>query len=421
MIIPSIDLMQGKAVQLQQGRDLILENDQPVLLAEEFTRFGEIAVIDLDAALGKGENEDVIRKICAKAECRVGGGIRTIEKAVNILSWGAEKIIIGTQVFMDGQLNHAFLKALKTTVGKERIIVALDTFRGEILTKGWREKTGLHIESVLPDLEPYASEFLCTCVEKEGMLQGGDITSLEPLRKITDVEITAAGGISTAEEIAAFSAGGFNVQLGMTLYSGKISLPEAFMATLDWNKGLLPTITQDDSRQVLMLAYSSRESLSRTFETAKVWYFSRSRSKLWMKGETSGNIQNFMRIRRDCDGDALLITAEPKGPACHTGRYSCFGGKDFSLNELHKVIKNRMENPRPGSYTVQLGGSLLAEKIMEEAQELVEAGNREDVVWETADLMYFVQVLLARKEISPQEVLVELKRRRRSVKIAKKN
>lgn len=421
MIIPSIDLMQGKAVQLEQGRDKILEVDQPVKLAEEFTRFGETAVIDLDAALGQGENEATIRQICAKAECRIGGGIRTVEKAADIISLGAEKIIIGTQAYKDGRVNHTFLKALQAAVGRDRIIVAVDTFQGEILVKGWKESTGLRSEAILAELVPYASEFLCTCVEKEGMLKGGDLESMLSLQKVTDVEITAAGGITTTEEIAAFSSAGFNVQLGMAIYSEKLSLPEAFLAALDWSQELLPTITQDTSQQVLMQAYSSRESLAKTFETAKVWYYSRSRQKLWMKGETSGNIQKFQRIRRDCDGDALLITAEPAGPACHTRRYSCFNNKNFSWNELHEVLKDRLENPRPGSYTAQLRGPLLTAKILEEAQELVLAESREDVIWEAADLMYFIQVLLAKQGISPSEVLAELKRRRSSVKVAKKN
>jgi phosphoribosyl-ATP pyrophosphohydrolase/phosphoribosyl-AMP cyclohydrolase len=183
---------------------------------------------------------------------------------------------------------------------------------------------------------------------------------------------------------------------------------------LDWEKGLLPTISVDESSRVLMLAYSSKESLAKTFDTGNAWYFSRSRGKLWMKGESSGNTQGFVKVRRDCDGDAVLMTVKPEGPACHTGSYSCFGAKHFSLGELYGVILGRLENPVPGSYTSQLTGRQLADKFREEAEELLEAEATSDVVWEAADLIYFLTVLLAKKGVPYESILKELKRRRRA-------
>lgn len=416
MIIPSIDLSCGKAVQLRRGREKALERDDPLVLAREFSKFGEIAVVDLDAAFSTGNNDALIRKICQIAECRIGGGIRSIDGARKILSFGAEKVIIATKAFEQNSVNHDFLKVLSSAIGKNRIIIALDSLYGEIVTQGWQSQTGLSFENVLQEVETYASELLFTCVEREGMMRGADIDSIEKLKAATDLPITAAGGISTAGEIEELSRLGVNAQLGMALYSGKISLPDAFIASLQWDKELIPTIAVDTASQVLMLAYSSRESLEKTFETEKVWYYSRSRKELWMKGQTSGNFQKFLKIRTDCDGDALLVTVDQKGHACHTGKYSCFGNKAFSLKELYDVIRERLVNASPYSYTSSLTDEKLKQKIKEEAEELVDVDEKEGIIWEAADLLYFISVLLAKKGVSLDEVFQELKGRRRTLK-----
>ncbi|MFP4081134.1 MAG: bifunctional phosphoribosyl-AMP cyclohydrolase/phosphoribosyl-ATP diphosphatase HisIE [Candidatus Aminicenantes bacterium] len=416
MIISSIDLHKGKAVQLKQGRKKMLERDDLLTLAGEFSKFGEIAVVDLDAAFGNGNNDAAIQQICQVAECRVGGGIRSIDRATEILGLGAEKIIIGTKAFEKNRVNHQFLKSLCSVIGKNRVVVAIDSFEGEIVVHGWQRRTGLNFETVLKEVENYTSEFLFTCVEREGMMKGTDFGLIKDLRAATDLPITAAGGISALHEIEKLSRLGVNVQLGMALYTEKISLPHAFMASLRWDKDLIPTVTVDTGSQVLMLAYSSRESLGRTFETGRVWYFSRSRNKLWMKGETSGNFQKFLKVRTDCDGDALLMTVDQKGNACHTGTYSCFGNKAFSLKELYDVLLDRMKNPSPESYTSSLTEKALGKKIMEEAEELAEARKKEEIIWETADMLYFISVLLAKKDVPLDAVFQELKLRRRTPK-----
>jgi len=416
MIIPSIDLKQGKAVQLKQGRKKVLETSDVLGKAEEFAKYGEIAVVDLDSALDKGQNVDLIRKICRFTECRVGGGIRSLDKARKVLNLGAEKIIIGTRTFKGNKVNHEFLKSLSSMIGRDRIIIALDSFEGRIVTHGWKSQTGLRFDSVLDEIKPYASELLFTPVEKEGMMQGTDLESIKKLRKIIDLRITAAGGISTLEEIEELSRLEVNVQLGMALYTGKISLTEAFTASLKWDKVLIPTIAVDTNSQVLMLSYSSQKSLKKTFETGMAWYYSRSRKSLWMKGETSGNTQKFLKIRTDCDGDALLVFVDQKGVACHTGKYSCFGDRDFSLNELYQVIQNRLSKDCSFSYTSSLTKEKLEQKIEEESLELVKAKNRDEIIWESADLIYFITVLLAKNHVSFKDVLNELKRRRRTPK-----
>jgi phosphoribosyl-AMP cyclohydrolase / phosphoribosyl-ATP pyrophosphohydrolase len=412
MIIPSIDLQSGKAVQLKQGRERVLEHEDPVGLARDFTRFGEIAVIDLDAALDKGSNHETIRHICRAGPCRVGGGIRSVEKARQIMDLGVEKLIFGTRAFCSSGVDHEFLKQAVKEFGRERIMVALDVKNGKVVTKGWRESTGLDPLKAAKELEAYVSEFLMTCVDREGMMEGTDLELFERLKEETEIEVTAAGGVTTLDEIRRLSRKGFNIQLGMALYTGAVSLPQAFSAALDWGKGLLPTVTRDLAGRILMLAYSSRESLQKTFETGLVWYYSRSRKNLWQKGETSGHIQKFMNIRQDCDGDALLITAEQTGPACHTGRYSCFGPKSFNVRDLGDVIRDRLRNPVPGSYTASLDFSRIQDKIREEAEELIDAQERDHIIWEAADLFYFVNVWLAWHGVSFEDVIRELGRRR---------
>ncbi len=415
MVIASIDLMDGKAVQLKQGAEKVLEVDNPLDLAKKFDRYGEVAVIDLDAALGKGNNREIIRQILKVAECRVGGGIRTVEQAKEWISLGARKVIIGSKAFENDTVNHQFLQDLAAAVSPQHLIIAIDAREGEIVTQGWKHHTGLDLLETVPQLSHYCSEFLFTCVEREGMMQGSDHELIRKLLKTTERRITVAGGVSTLDEVRELAALGTDQQLGMALYTGKIALADAFIASLDWKKAaLLPTIVQDRAGQVLMLAYSNRESLAQTFATGKMHYYSRSRQKLWQKGETSGHFQQLQRMRTDCDRDTLLAIVDQTDVACHLGSYSCFGDRQFSWQELHAVISDRFENSPAGSYTAKLkNGGLLSEKILEEAQEVVEAEERDHLIWEAADLLFFLTAKLAKHNIGVEEVLHELRRRRK--------
>lgn len=400
---------------MTQGRQKVLERDDPLGLAADFSRYGEIAVIDLDAAMGEGDNGSLVREICRTAECRVGGGIRSIDKARRLVEHGAAKVIVGTRAFREGGVDQEFLSELARAVGRERVVIALDNVRGKIVVDGWRRDSGLGVPAVIEAAEAFASEFLFTRVEREGLMGGTDLDAVRELVSAARIPVTAAGGISTAAEIGELSALGASVQLGMALYTGALTLGAAFAAALDWEKagGLIPTVVQDDASQVVMVAWSSRESLDRTFETGSAWYFSRRRKRLWMKGESSGNVQELVRVRTDCDGDTLLLTVRPRGPACHTGKYSCFGDKAFSLAELSDVIRERLGGRQAGSYTSSLTGARIREKILEEAGELVSARNKDEIVWEAADVLYFVCVLLAKNDILLAEVMSELRRRRR--------
>ncbi len=413
MVIASIDLMKGKAVQLRRGQEMMLERNNPLSLAKQFDRYGEIAVIDLDAAMNKGNNSSTIKEILRIAECRVGGGIREIEQARELISLGAKKIIIGSKAFENDMINHDFLRKLLAQIGRHRVIIAIDSLNGEIVTKAWKHRTGLRPLDTARKLEKYASEFLFTCVDREGTMTGTNMAQTQELANRTKNRITVAGGISSLNEISKLAQLGIDVQLGMALYTGKIKLDQAFIKSLNWGSKFIPTITQDSKQQVLMLAYSNRASLKRTFETRKMWYFSRSRRRLWMKGETSGNTQKLIKMRTDCDRDTILATVEQKGVACHLDNYSCFGDQKFSLNDLNEIIKDRIENPKSTSFTAKLTNRLLKEKLKEEVNELIEAQLRDDIIWEAADLLYFITVLLVKNDISVNDILDELRRRKR--------
>ena len=413
MIIPSIDLQNGKAVQLEGGKRLILEREDVDSLAKEFNIFADIAVVDLDAALERGDNNELVRKICQIGTARVGGGIRTTKRAKEILSFGASQIIVGTSAFENDRVNKEFLSELAEVVGGERVIVAIDSLYGEIVTKGWKHKTGIITSEVVERLEEFCSGFLFTIVEREGRLGGTDQFLIRNISSKTKNRLTVAGGITTINELKKISQLGADAQIGMALYENILKLDECFVEMLDWKKQkLIPTITQDEQGQVLMLGYSSKESLYKTFSTKNVTYFSRSRKRLWTKGETSGNFQKFIKIRTDCDSDTLLITANQIGNACHLDRYSCFADKEFSLEWLYKIIKNRLNFPQKVSYTAKLKDKkLLAFKIMEEAGEVIDANTTDEKVWEVADLLYFLTTFMATNEISFAQVLNELQRR----------
>jgi phosphoribosylformimino-5-aminoimidazole carboxamide ribotide isomerase len=228
MLIPCIDLQSGRAVQLVHGRERRLAVDDVFGLLDRFGGYRLIHVIDLDAAMRKGSNGRLVRQLCAaagkrKMRVRVGGGIRTAARAEQIASWGAEKIIVGSAAFRNGRVNRAFLKRLVLRIGRRRIIVALDTEGGNILVRGWREKLRLRPEQVIPELEKYASEFLCTYVDAEGTMRGTNLGWFRRLRSATRRPITAAGGIRSHREIRALARIRMNAAVGMALYTGKIS------------------------------------------------------------------------------------------------------------------------------------------------------------------------------------------------------
>ncbi len=226
MILPCIDLMGGKVVQLVQGRKKALEGEPPLATLRKFAAFPAIHVIDLDAAIGQGSNDEIVRELAARAVTRVGGGVRTADRARALIEAGAHRVIVGTAAFTAEGVNRPLLVEMGAAVGRERIILALDSKDGCIVVKGWREATRFTAEEVIAELEPYCSGFLCTYVDKEGMMQGTDLDWFRRLRAATRHEITAAGGITTIEEVRALLAMGVHAALGMAIYTGRLSLEE---------------------------------------------------------------------------------------------------------------------------------------------------------------------------------------------------
>ena len=226
MIIPCIDLMGGKVVQLVQGREKALEGGTPLEMIARFAAFPEIQVIDLDAAMGKGSNDDLVELIAVRATARVGGGVRSPERARMLIEQGAHRVIVGTAAFQ-----RELLQEIADATGPERLIIALDSRGGKVVVKGWQEATEFSAEQVIHQLEPFCSGFLCTYVDKEGLMQGTDLDWFRRLRASTKHELTAAGGITTLEEIRELQKLGIHAALGMAIYTGRLSLDE--LARLD--------------------------------------------------------------------------------------------------------------------------------------------------------------------------------------------
>jgi phosphoribosylformimino-5-aminoimidazole carboxamide ribotide isomerase len=223
VIVPCIDLQNGYAVQLVRGRRRQLVVDDVLGLLDRFRDYGIVHIIDLDAAMRRGSNARLVRSICRRAamlglRTRVGGGIRTVEKARCILSWGAEKIIIGSSAFCRDSVNQNFLRRLVKQIGRQRLVVALDAEGGHIVVRGWRSRLRWRPQDVMAQLEPYCSEFLCTYVDREGTLRGTNLAWFRQLRGATRLPITAAGGISSLREVRELSQLGMSAAIGMALY-----------------------------------------------------------------------------------------------------------------------------------------------------------------------------------------------------------
>jgi phosphoribosylformimino-5-aminoimidazole carboxamide ribonucleotide (ProFAR) isomerase len=218
MIIPCIDLMDRKVVQLVQGRDKKLELPDPLAVLDKFAAYPEIQVIDLDAAMGRPSQADIVRELCARKPCRVGGGIRNVERALEVVKDGAKKIIVGSSAFTANGIDHDFLQVLSQRIPRDKLMIAVDCLGDRVAIRGWRETLPLNSTEVLAGLEPYCSEFLCTYIDAEGRLQGTNLDWFRKLRAATKLPITAAGGITTNEEIQALETLGMNAALGMAIY-----------------------------------------------------------------------------------------------------------------------------------------------------------------------------------------------------------
>jgi phosphoribosylformimino-5-aminoimidazole carboxamide ribotide isomerase len=220
MLIPSIDLLGGRIVQLVQGEKLRLAFDDFEYWIEKFSRFPLVQLIDLDAAMRQGDNSELVAQIAKRLPVQAGGGIHTVERARQVLDAGAKRVILGSALFSaSGAVNVDFIAELASSIGAKRIVAGIDTKNGRIAVRGWKAQVGLTPDEAIPRLDPYASAFLYTHVDGEGLMQGFPIETAARLRKLTERQLIVAGGIRSQQEVDALDALGADAVVGMAVYT----------------------------------------------------------------------------------------------------------------------------------------------------------------------------------------------------------
>jgi phosphoribosylformimino-5-aminoimidazole carboxamide ribotide isomerase len=222
MLIPSIDLMGGKIVQLVQGEKKKLEFDNFDYWIERFSRYPIVQLIDLDAARGAGDNRSLVKQIVGQLNCQVGGGIRSLETAQELLNLGARKVIIGSALLTEGRINQEHARALADTLPRTALMFALDSRGGRVAINGWRKQTSVTAFDMIRELEPFCETFLYTHIDTEGLMGGIPMEAVHVIRRATTRHLVVAGGITEQQEIDSLDALGIDAVVGMALYAGKI-------------------------------------------------------------------------------------------------------------------------------------------------------------------------------------------------------
>jgi phosphoribosylformimino-5-aminoimidazole carboxamide ribotide isomerase len=223
MLIPSIDLQGGRIVQLVQGEKLAIETGDVDGWIARFARYPKVQLIDLDAAKSEGQNDPLVREICSRLPCRVGGGVRSVERARAVLEMGATHVILSSALFRDGGPDLDFARTLADAIGRERVIAAVDSRGGRIAIHGWRTILEVSTVDAVRALDPYVDEFLYTHVDLEGLMRGTDVAAIQAVRAATARRVTAAGGISSHEEVATLDGIGVDAVVGMAIYTGRMN------------------------------------------------------------------------------------------------------------------------------------------------------------------------------------------------------
>ena len=426
MIIPAIDLQNGEAVRLFQGdyAQKTVYSQDPVALAAGFEEMGAryLHVVDLDGAKGGSTaNIETIRNIRAAIDIpiQVGGGIRNAETVSCYLDEiGVDRVILGTVAVE----NPDFVRKMVAKHGAKRIVVGVDVRDGIVKTAGWQADSGVQYLGFIEQMKDCGVQYLIvTDIAKDGTLTA---PSWDLYESIKGIHVIVSGGVSCADDIR---RGGqyYGVIVGKAYYEGKVDLPQILqeMDAAPPIDGLIPAIVQDFyTGRVLMLAYVNQEAYDYMRQYGETCFWSRSRQKLWHKGETSGNVQRIRHIAFDCDDDTLLIQVEQTGKgACHTGAYSCFGaehGAFYVLQDLYEEIIDRVQNPKEKSYTNYLlreGVDKICKKVAEEAAEtIIAAKNRDkpEFIAEISDLTYHLLVLMFEQDATLRDVTEKLAARR---------
>ncbi|MGD0601055.1 MAG: HisA/HisF-related TIM barrel protein [Terriglobales bacterium] len=222
MLIPSIDLMGGKIVQLVQGEKKKLEFDNFDYWIERFSKYPVVQLIDLDAAIGTGDNRSLVKQIAGRLPCQVGGGIRTLETAQELLNLGARKVIIGSALMTEGRINREYARALADKLPRAALMFALDSRGGRVAIDGWRTQTAVTAFDMIRELEPFCETFLYTHIDTEGLMGGIPMETVHAIRRATERHLVVAGGIIEQHEIDSLDALGIDAVVGMALYAGKI-------------------------------------------------------------------------------------------------------------------------------------------------------------------------------------------------------
>ena len=477
-IIPCLDVADGRVVKGVRFRGLRDAGD-PVELARAYAERGadELVFLDITATRDGEATAARLAERVARAVAipfTVGGGIRSVEDMRRVLDAGADKVGINTAaVRRPGLISEAAGR-----FGSQAVVLAIDAARREgrgdasgtgdpaddpvweVRVTAGSEPTGLDaVAWARRAAELGAGEILLTSFDRDGTKDGYDLELVEAVCSSVRIPVIASGGAGSLEHFAeAFDAGAAAALAASLFHYEELSIAEVktFLAArgipvrpapfdpesvaFSPDTGLVPAIVQSaEDRSIRMLGWMNREALDATLSSGRVTFYSRSREELWEKGATSGNWLELESIRADCDRDALLVTARPHGPTCHTGRASCFGvageatapavdtgpsnesrGLGVVLERLERRIADRAIERPAGSYTTSLldaGRERIAQKVGEEAVETIVAAlggadaRLDRLAEESADLLYHLLVLWRAAGLDAESVAAELRRR----------
>ncbi len=406
MIIPTMELRGGRVVAVGDG-SFHEYADDPVEMARALYRLGEIALLDLDAAAGQGDNLEIVRRICRVTECRVGGGVFDERRGDMLLRAGAKQLLLDASG--DEELIRRF--------PRKKVLLTMDIRDGWVVPREGGGRAGVDPVDLAARLQEHCAGFVYTLVGHRARMEPQELQHFERLKSaLPGHRLIAAGGFSSVEDLRELDRLGVD---GMVTYGRApcgTDMAEAFLSVLDFEKssGLLPVVVQDTAGQVLSLVHANREAVLMSLQTGMATYWSAGQGKVFTKGQTSGNTHDLVTVRTDCTRGVLLFTVQPTGPSCHLGRYSCFGDISYNLHRVEQLMRDRKDREDPHKSYTQLmlaDRGAIKERIREEAEALVRADDSDQVLWETADLMYFVLLNLVQEDLSLDDVNRELRGR----------